>query len=210
VPIRHSKRKRKSRRIGKAIHRGQKQWWGRGLPTIRNWLGGRVIYTEGRPEPIYGPATPAEINERAQKLKERAGRLAPVLAEADKVIRELEKQLPIAAPIWEEEWKDVRRTSNQVLEDDEAEAVLSVFTGDEVQLRDSLGPRSIRAFLFRYQFARLLLTRLKLEWDSKDLARELAAQVLTDQTGRTDKIPLPIYANWSAAERLRRIVEQVC
>jgi hypothetical protein len=38
----------------------------------------------------------------------------------------------------------------------------------------NLGPRSVRAFAFRYQLARLLLDQLKIDWTPVELAKTLA------------------------------------
>jgi hypothetical protein len=87
--------------------------------------------------------------------------------------------------------------------------VMSVLEDDNMRLRGNLGPRSIRAFLFRYQLARLLLNKLDIEWHPEPLARELAERVLTARGGGTETAPLPPSSSESGTEKLKRIVEQV-
>jgi hypothetical protein len=171
---------------------------------------GEVIWVEGPPKTTYRPATEQEIRDQKRKQEDLAGKATPILSRANDIIKEMDELMPIGVSERAKAREALREASTQVLEDDEADAVISVLADDAIKLRDSLGPRSIRAFLFRYQFARLLLTRLGMDWDPIDLARELAAQVLTDQSGRADKVPLPINSSASADERLRRIVDQVC
>ncbi|RXH31120.1 hypothetical protein XH99_10985 [Bradyrhizobium nanningense] len=171
---------------------------------------GEVVYHEGKPETTFRPATPQEVRHQEESLSKFREKATPILSRAGEILAEMDRILPTGASYRAKEREALRAASIQVLEDDEADAVLQVLADEGIKLRDSLGPRSIRAFLFRYQFARLLLTRLGMDWSATDLARELASQVLTDQSGRADKIPLPINASASADERLRRIVEQVC
>jgi len=50
------------------------------------------------------------------------------------------------------------------------------------------GPRTIRAFVFRYQLARLLLNRLKAAWEPGDLARGLADNTPSSLTGLSEEV----------------------
>jgi hypothetical protein len=165
---------------------------------------------EGPRKTIFRPATPQEIRDQQRRLDEFSDRARPVISKVEDALKEVDALLPIAAPIRAKDRDTLLTASKQVLEDIEADAVLAVLADDSIMLRDSLGPRSIRAFLFRYQFARLLLAKLGMHWDPITLARELAEQVLTDNSGRADKIPLPVSAEEADDEKLRRIIQQVC
>lgn len=74
------------------------------------------------------------------------------------------------------------------------------------ELRDMPGPRAIRALLFRYQLARLLLDALEVKFDSTELATELVKQCLS----RGDTVVESIAACTRKDNALRWIVSQVC
>jgi hypothetical protein len=171
---------------------------------------GETIWIEGQPKTKFRRATAEEIRSQEHEQAELADKARPILSRAEDLIKEMDKIIPIGASLRAQARDALRKASRQVLEDDEADAVVTVLEDDAIKLRDSLGPRSIRAFLFRYQFARLLIAKLGIDWEPTALARELAAQVLTDQSGKTDKIPLPVNAGDTDDQKLKRIVEQVC
>jgi hypothetical protein len=61
----------------------------------------------------------------------------------------------------------------------------------------TLGPRSIRAFVFRYQLARMLLIKLKIPWSPQHLVSELVVADQTEGNRGTDD------------SKLRKVVRQV-
>jgi hypothetical protein len=176
-------------------------------PTyITTIIRGMEFYKEGPPKTVYRPATKEEMKRDEAQIEAFRSRANPVLAQVDRAIAAVDKLLPSRADKASEE---PRAASPRVLAEDEVSAVLSVLADDKVQLRGSLGPRSIRAFLFRYQLARLLLNKLEIEWQPEPLARELAEQVLTRRGGKTGTAPLPPSPDDSGTEKLKRLVEQV-
>lgn len=67
-----------------------------------------------------------------------------------------------------------RTKKNVTLERRERLAILNALSNSHVDLLQGLGPRSIRAYLFRYQLARLLLGKLgNKHWKPEDLAKAL-------------------------------------
>ena len=63
---------------------------------------------------------------------------------------------------------------NVTLEPRERLAILDALSNSHADLLQGLGPRSIRAYLFRYQLARLLLGKLgNKDWNPEDLAKAL-------------------------------------
>jgi hypothetical protein len=185
---------------------------GRTEPTYITKMGPHAVEyeVEGPRKTIFRPATPPETRDQQKRLDEFSDRAKPVISKVEDVLKEMDALLPIAAPIRAKDRDALRTASKQVLEDIEADAVLGVLANNSITLRGSLGPRSIRAFLFRYQFARLLLTKLGMRWDPTTLAQELAEQVLTENSGKADGIPLPVSGEETDDEKLRRIVQQVC
>lgn len=95
--------------------------------------------------------------------------------------------------------------SDRALEDGEIDAILMALEM-QITTRPSLGPRAIRAFIFRYQLARLLLKALKTDWEPIVLARLLAQRAFGTQTTAL----APISVNLPDEEKLRRVVDQVC
>ena len=94
--------------------------------------------------------------------------------------------------------------STEVLVKSEIAAVLAALDSANT-LRSNLGPRAIRAFLFRYQLARLLLNALKIPWDSATLANSLASRAFDDAAAAA--VPLPPTS--IETDKLQRVVDQV-
>jgi hypothetical protein len=92
------------------------------------------------------------------------------------------------------------------LEEDEVQAIVTALD-DAAEMRRNMGPRAIRAFIFRYQLARLLLQRLSIPWDANALAKALVERALRFEVGATVQ---PITRDASDEEKLIRVVEQVC
>lgn len=74
------------------------------------------------------------------------------------------------------------------------------------ELSVTLGPRSIRALLFRYQLARLLLEQLHVPYATANLADGLVKQCLL----RSDLADEPIVACTRKSDALRWVISQVC
>ena len=85
-----------------------------------------------------------------------------------------------------------------------SEALQRYASSDEQ--RAELGPRAIRALLFRYQLARLLLDQLKVTYETVDLADGLVRQCLL----RADGTAEPITACTRKSDALRWVISQVC
>lgn len=96
--------------------------------------------------------------------------------------------------------------STRVLEKAEIDAILAALDS-ATTVRSNLGPRAIRAFLFRYQLARLLLTELKIPWDADALATSLVARGFGSSVAPAAQ---PISADLTDAQKLQRVVDQVC
>jgi hypothetical protein len=177
-------------------------------PTyVPRMIRGELVYTEGPAKTVFRPATQTEIEQHQTQIEEFRRQANPVLAQIDRAIAAVDRLLPVRG-----RWKTINEPvlpSPQVLAEVEVSAVISVLEDDSMRLRGNLGPRSIRAFLFRYQLARLLLNKLHIEWQPEALARELAERVLTARGGSTETAPLPPSSSDSGTEKLQRIVEQV-
>jgi hypothetical protein len=94
-----------------------------------------------------------------------------------------------------------------VLEENEISAILSVLASGNIQLRENIGPRSIRAFLFRYQLARLLLAKLNVDWHPIELVEELVTRFLAARTiGGDVSSSAP---QFTQTDKLKTIAEQV-
>jgi hypothetical protein len=96
------------------------------------------------------------------------------------------------------------KASDRVLEKAEIDAILMALD-TQTATRTSLGPRAIRAFIFRYQLARLLLDTLKIGWEPEILAKSLAERAF----GSPVAAPAPISANLTDEQKLQRVVDQV-
>lgn len=82
-----------------------------------------------------------------------------------------------------------------------------------MRLRGNLGPRSIRAFLFRYQLARLLLIKLEIQYQPEPPARELAEQVLTARAGKREQLHRHlalVIQEWKAQKACRAGFVRIC
>jgi hypothetical protein len=77
-----------------------------------------------------------------------------------------------------------RRNQDLVLETGEIDAILAA-VGKVGKLRDNLGPRAVRAFLFRYQLARMLLEKLNIDWDAEELAEILVQRSMAGKSNGT-------------------------
>ena len=158
-------------------------------------LSGRA--TDTISEPIYRPASPEEIE---NDLKEREERLRAIEQELESVRSETTgmptSELPASRVTG----------SSKVLEGAEVDAISGALD-EQTGTRTTLGPRAIRAFIFRYQLARLLLNTLRIEWDPKMLANSLASRSFRGTSTQTVR---PVSANLTDAEKLQRVVDQVC
>jgi hypothetical protein len=94
----------------------------------------------------------------------------------------------------------------RTLTEDEIKAILKALFDEGIKLRDHLGPRTVRAFLFRYQLARLILIKLHLPWNPSDLARGLATEFMV---AAETKKPLPPSGLSPDVVNLARIIDQV-
>jgi DNA repair exonuclease SbcCD ATPase subunit len=94
---------------------------------------------------------------------------------------------------------------SRALSDDEVGILLKALDGSE-HLRENLGPRAIRAFIFRYQLARLLLDQLQLVWDVRRVVNGLASRSLAVHT---HTVARPVTTELSNGEKVERIIEQV-
>ncbi|MBR1215774.1 P-loop NTPase fold protein [Bradyrhizobium sp. JYMT SZCCT0180] len=172
------------------------------IPVMRR--GEIAFYKDGPAKTVFRDTTDEEIADQRLKQAGFVRKAEPTLSKVDEVLRDLQNLLPIRAAA---KASLGRKQTPRVLEEDEVKAVSAVLTDDSIQLRDNIGPRSIRAFLFRYQLARLLLTKLDIEWHPSTLARELASQFLATSSNRNvatgDKLRMP------DAEKVKRIVEEV-
>ena len=156
-------------------------------------------------EPVpaaYRPATPSEMQKGREETERRKEELQPVRTEISDRIEEIGPYLgsDVAKQLANDSVKD------KVITEDEAKAILAALVNEDIKLRDYLGPRAVRAFLFRYQLARLILTKHKVSWTPGDLARDLAAKFII--SAETANI-LPPSLHSSDLVNLSRAVEQV-
>src|SRR5262249_48210675 len=93
--------------------------------------------------------------------------------------------------------------SSRVLEGREVNAILEAL--DKQTATRALGPRAVRAFLFRYQLARLLLNTLGIDWKPGELAKSLAERAFGVVGG-----PATVSVGISDEQKVQRIVDQVC
>jgi hypothetical protein len=147
-------------------------------------------------EPQYRPATADEIQADRERAEAR--------------LRQLETELgtlqtnptapaspPLAVP--------TPTVSQKVLEKSEVDAILAALD-TQTTTRTVLGPRAIRAFIFRYQLARLLLETLKIDWSADELSNALARKSF----GSPSPTVQPVSADLTDKEKLERVVDQVC
>jgi hypothetical protein len=92
----------------------------------------------------------------------------------------------------------------KIFSKDEIRAI-SRSLGDAAGKRRNLGPRGVRAFLFRYQLARMLLSNLGVSWSPQSLANELADRFFSENPSAQAETPL----NSVDFAPLQRVVNQV-
>jgi KAP family P-loop domain len=156
-----------------------------------------AIHGEPARERAYRKATEEEIVEGRKEREKRVQALENELTEIQAERKAAESPPAASAK---------PTASEKILEEVEIDSILSALDTENLT-RTALGPRAIRAFIFRYQLARLLLNTLKIEWDPETLANLLASKSF-----RTKAVPTvqPVSANLSDAEKLQRVVDQVC
>lgn len=161
-------------------------------PMVR---GQRAGYEETEQQP-----TNEEIEQHRSQAEAAARRLQPQLDRLIAKGRELEDALGDEGVVR----ATPRTASNTVLEEVEVAALLNAIGA--ATTRRTLGPRSIRALLFRYQLARLLLDELGIPWIPEELSEALVTRVFAHATSRSMD---PILTGLSNAEKLKRVVDQV-
>ena len=147
-------------------------------------------------EPIYREATAEEIE------KDRTEHERRIQAMQDEL--ETIKSENNSAPMPTTQANRVTVTA-KVLEVPEVDAILAALDA-KTGIRDNLGPRAIRAFIFRYQLARLLLNTLKIDWEPEMLAKSLVDRSFD---GARETAPAPISADLTDEQKLQRVVDQV-
>ena len=91
------------------------------------------------------------------------------------------------------------------MEEAKVNAILAALDA-ESGTRTTLGLRAVRAFIFRYQLARLLLNTLEIKWEPEILSKSLAERSF----GRVrDTVPAPVSADLTDEQKLQRVVDQV-
>jgi KAP-like P-loop domain-containing protein len=148
-------------------------------------------------EEKYRDATPDEIEQHRKRGEER-------VQELEAELRGIPVESYAAAP--PPVTSVPPPATGKVLERSEIDAILKALDTQTVT-RTTLGPRAIRAFIFRYQLARLLLNTLRIEWAPDTLANSLAAKSFGAAAAPAVQ---PVSADLSDAEKLQRVVDQVC
>ncbi|MBL8347766.1 MAG: caspase family protein [Rubrivivax sp.] len=156
------------------------------------------------PEPaVVRDATQPEVESRRKEAEERSAHSKAALEQIEGRAQELQTYLPpVALPTAAAPTSVKGRT----LTEDEIKAILEALFDEGIKLRDHLGPRTVRAFLFRYQLARLILIKLQLPWDPSDLARGLATEFMV---ATETKKPLPPSGLSPDVVNLARVIDQV-
>jgi hypothetical protein len=162
------------------------------------WVHAEPMGIERKEEPTYREATAEEIETDRRQHEER---LRAIQDELQNIRNELEGEPTVAPPPAAE----AATTSERVLEERETDAILTALDAQS-GARTALGPRAIRAFIFRYQLARLLLTTLKIRWEPEVLATSLAQRSFG---GTQETTPAPISADLTDEQKLQRVVDQV-
>lgn len=90
-----------------------------------------------------------------------------------------------------------------VLTSPEVKAIKAAIVKQQLDFRRDLGPRAVRAFLFRYQLARLLLAQLHIRWKPAELANRLAQEMAVPPSEK-EKPRLN-----RVAETLEEVIQQV-
>jgi hypothetical protein len=151
---------------------------------------------ERKQERLYREATAEEIH---KDRSEREERVRAMQDELESIRKEKEPTPTPVAPA------DRATTSEKVLEEAEVDAILAALDA-QTGTRTTLGPRAIRAFIFRYQLARLLLNTLKIHWEPEILAKSLAERSFGSIQ---EMAPAPISADLTDEQKLQRVVDQV-
>ncbi|MFM0557585.1 P-loop NTPase fold protein [Paraburkholderia sediminicola] len=165
-------------------------------------MGDQDPWVEAPVPPEFRPATPDEMEKRQRETSHQreASRLAQQgIADRIRALGDILKN-----SVLQRFPNDF--VSGKVLSNDEVTVILAALVDEDIKLRDNLGPRTVRAFLFRYQLARLILIKLEIPWNPEDLARDLAVKfMISTET----KNPLPPSANSPDIVNLARVIEQV-
>jgi hypothetical protein len=146
-----------------------------------------VVGTDAAPRVTVPQDTPA-----ASFRPDPLARLDPQSAIEKAEQRTANQPVPLGPVLMPEEIDDLRKALEAL--------------GNQSALRDTVGPRAIRALLFRYQLARLLLDALGIDYEGADLATELAEQCLRGGAA----VAAPIAAHTRKSDALRWVVSQVC
>jgi KAP family P-loop domain len=160
----------------------------------------REVPDERRPK--YRDATTEEIAKQKAEIDTAALRARQQLDDLDKqtnAIAQLNSAASVAGAA------EAKIDGEQVLTDPEVDAIIKSLNSNP-EYQENLGPRTVRALLFRYQLARLLLTNLKINWQEQDLATLITAASFAK---RDRSIVRPILNEMSNTQKLLRIVEQV-
>jgi hypothetical protein len=178
---------------------------GRRLPMQAQlrWLGDYNEWIEEPEPPVVRNATPAELESRRKEAEERGALSKAVLEQNAARAQELQTYLPQPSLPTATTPASVK---GRTLTEDEIKAILKALFDEGIKLRDHLGPRTVRAFLFRYQLARLILVKLKLPWNPSDLARGLATEFMV---AAETKKPLPPSGLSPDVVNLARVIDQV-
>ncbi len=155
-----------------------------------------------RDEPDFRPATDEERRKDAHAIEAFRQKATPMIESMDQAVRLIRQFLgdrQDSSPAASE------ANPARTLEDDEVDAIQAAME-ESSQIRNHLGPRAVRAFLFRYQLARLLLDKLQVTWNENDLARALVARSLILSKPTETR---PVSIQLSDSEKIARIVEQV-
>jgi hypothetical protein len=171
--------------------------------------GTKIVLNPGMPAPIgprterdskrHIPLTPEEEALRQSKLKEQLQEQNAALAKARAEREALEKKLGVSAA-QQTDTDANSRASNFVFEEEEERLLKASIPRLRKASNDQpLGPRSIRAFVFRYQLARLILNRLRVPWTPEQLIEDLVCSA----TGQDYSVKSDI------SDEVRRVVEQV-
>ena len=127
--------------------------------------------------------TPDEIKRARAAIEVENKQLQPGLDEITSKIRRIKVKRPYS------ELNAEVGYAEHVLTENEVELIGKALTNSTVQLREYLGPRAIRAFLFRYQLARIIFKQLEIHWPPEVLVRLLVDGILAVKTNGTPQQP---------------------
>jgi hypothetical protein len=165
---------------------------------------GEPMYTEKEVD-AFRDATKSEAEQITQEHERRKLELKPMI---DELEGELNSIAEYISPSEQSRRDSSSIDETQVLDDSEVDAIIDALVTENKVPPKYLGPRAVRAFLFRYQLARLLLERLGIRWSATMLARELAAQYGKPSSSAFEDVE-PVTSRLTSREKLRRIVDQV-